>query len=56
LHAGNVSEDEYYSNDYEPSPEVEGAWAQALNDQVGRIIREEADGDNTDDRILEEPN
>ena len=56
LHAGNISEDEYYSNDYEPSPEVEDAWAQALNDQVGRIIREEADGDNTDDRILEEPN
>jgi len=55
-HAGYIEEDEYYNNDYEPSPEVEDAWTQALNNQIGRIIREEADGDNTDDRVLEEPN
>jgi hypothetical protein len=55
-HAGYVPEDEYYNNDYKPSPEVEDAWAQAMIDQVGRIVKEEADGDNTYHRNSEEPN
>ena len=54
-HAGYIPQDEYYSEDYQASQETEDAWGEALMGQLQKIIKEEADGDSSDDRILEEP-
>ena len=51
-HAGSVSDDEYYSDDYQVSAEVEKASADALQKQFKKIIEEtpvwrrESDGDS----------
>jgi hypothetical protein len=55
-HAGYITEDEYYNEDYQAAPEVEEAWTQATMNQLKKILKEEADGDSSNDRIVEEPN
>jgi len=55
-HAGYITEDEYYSESYEATPEAEEASVKATMNHLKKILKEEADGDNTDDRIVEELN
>jgi hypothetical protein len=59
-HAGYVTDEEYYSDDYEPSPEAAEASGLALHKQIQKIIGKEkasnSDGDTSNDRIDEEYN
>ena len=55
-HAGYISEDEYYSEDYQVSPDTEKAWQDATMRQLDKILKGKVDGDSSDDRICEEPN
>jgi len=40
-HAGHVTDEEYYSEDYKQSPESEKIWNKAMGDQINGITKEE---------------
>ena len=59
-HEGKVSEDEYYSDKYEPSEEAVMAGQVALMEHMKKVMKEwqeeERDGDNSNSRDIDEYN
>lgn len=55
-HAGKISEDEYYSDDYVPSEEAQKAFEKALTDQFNKIIKAGSSGNSFSDRDDQESN
>ncbi len=54
FHKGKISEDEYYSGEYQPSQEAEADANLAMREHVGKVVEqireEDSDGDNSNNR------
>jgi hypothetical protein len=44
FHAGKVSDEEYYSDDYKNSPEVQAEWDRAMGEQIQKHVRAYVEG------------